>query len=252
MRISQLSKLKNSHFICLAGQSNANGYQTPDDDAVYEPRRGQYIFNNVSGIWEQLQQNYNNGGAFYNYTGSVGCEMELMRLMHEYYDADQYLFKYAVGGTSLAPKIDGEVYDWVPGTADEQMYNGFVSKYRQAYRGLPNQMLTTKLLIWIQGENDAGGERAAAYKDNLVNLINNFKNALGLPKLMVLQTLLSNTQTAVGDKTVINNSKIDFCTEGNKYVNINGAEVGGDGVHFTAAGQSFIANKLFGVLIKML
>ena len=253
MRISSLSELKNSHFIGLAGQSNANGYQVPADTAVYEPRKGQFIFNNVTGLWEQLQENHNNGGAFYDYTGSVGCEMELMRLMHNYYGADQFLFKYAVGGTSLAPKDGGgETYDWVPGTADAQMYNGFVANFRQAHFSLPNQMLRMKVLIWIQGENDAGGARAAAYKNNLINLINAFKNALGLPQLLVLQTLLANTQTAYGDKSVINNAKIDFSTGGNKYVNIDGAEVGGDAVHFTVAGQAYIAGKLFTVLKTML
>lgn len=252
MRISNLTQLKDSHLIGLAGQSNANGYQTALDTAVYDPRKGQYIFNNVTRMWESLQQNRNNCGAFFDYTGSIGCEMELMRLLHEHYGADQYLFKYAVGGTSLAPKNEGESYDWVPNTANAQMYNGFVNSYRQAYAGLPNQMLRMKVLIWIQGENDAGGDRASVYKSNLISLINSLKNALGLPNLLILQTLLADTQTAFGDKTIINNAKIDFSIDGNKYINIDGAETSSDGVHFTKTGQAFIAQKIFNVLVNML
>jgi len=72
---------------------------------------------------EPLQQNYNNGGSFGIYTGSIGIEMRLMELMWEHYGADQYIYKYAAGGTPLGPK-DSEFYDWVPGTGETYMYNG--------------------------------------------------------------------------------------------------------------------------------
>ena len=255
MRIKNLASFKNSKRVGLHGQSNCSGFQFPPDLNTYLARKGQYIFNNVTQVWEALQQNHNNGGSFHDYTGSIGCEMKLMELMHEYYGADQYLFKYAEGGTPLAPKVDGELYDWVPGTANAQMYNGCVTNFKNSERLFPAQMPHLDVLIWIQGENDAGGERANDYYQNFHNFITNLKNDLNLPNLKVLQTLLADTQTAYNGpgRDIVNTAKINYSINGNRYVNMDGIEVAADNVHITANGwNNDGAQRIFDVLKTML
>jgi len=249
--ISTLSALKNSKFISLMGQSNANGYQTPPDVNTYLPQPGQYIFENVSQTWQRLQQNFNNGGAYHDYTGSVGMEMTLMQMLKEHYGADQFMFKFAEGGTSLGHADTG--YDWQPGETNDYMFNGAVDMFTTAVRTFPAQMPQMKVLIWVQGENDTDATNANNYLTNLKTFINALKVAWNLPNMKVLQTLLADTQTVYDttNKTIVNQAKIDFSVNGNKYVNIDGADCPG-GVHFSAAGQAYIAVKVFDTLITML
>lgn len=173
--------------------------------------------------------------------------------MYEYYGADQYIIKYAEGGTSLAEKSGTELYDWQPGTADAQMFNGFVNTLRTAQASFPAQKLKPKVLIWIQGENDTDSTAANAYYNNLQKFVAELRNRLGLPDLLLLQTLLADTQTAYNSaaKAVVNSAKIAFSQYGHRYVNIDGAAIGSDNVHFTAAGQAYIAQKVFNVLKTM-
>ncbi len=236
------------------GQSNAAGYQTPSDTNTYRQRKGQYIFNNVTQLWEPLQQNYNNGGSFQDYTGSIGVEMKLMELLHSHYGSDQFLFKYTSGGTPLAHKEDGELYDWTPDSSADYMFNGSVKSFRRAFNIFHTQIPPVKILIWIQGENDVSLERANQYQANFAAFIKELKNRWNTPTLKVLQTLLSDTQTAYNGlgKTIINEAKMNYSINGNKFVNIDGAEVADGGVHFTAEGQDYIAQKVFEVLKTML
>jgi hypothetical protein len=255
MRISSLSNLKRSNFIALMGQSNANGYQFPADANTYLPRSGQFIFNNVTQSWERLQQNYNNGGSYHIYTGSVGCEMKLMELLYAYYGTDQYLFKYGEGGTSIDPTPAPGTYNWSPFSVDDPyMFRGCVNSFNDSVASFPAQMPEIKVLIWIQGESDMLPEQANAYETNFRNFINALKNDWNLPGLKVLQTLLADTQTALGgpNKAIINTAKINYSINGNKYVNIDGAEVADGGAHFTSVGQNYIAQKVFDTLITML
>lgn len=257
MRVNNLSNHKNSHFLLSGGQSNMAGYQASGPDTTtYPPRKGQYIFDNPTAEWQRLQQNWNNGGTQIVYRGFVGCEMRLMELMHEHYGADQFMFKYSAGGTSISP-IDNITippsYNWGPESVQPYMYHGFIDSCRTAINTFPAQYNKPKVLLWIQGEDDTDIERANAYQQNFINLIACIKRDLNLPNLKVLQTLLADTQTAYGEvgKNIVNNGKRNFSVNGNKYVNIDGADCPG-GVHFSEAGQAYIAEKIFPVLKTML
>jgi hypothetical protein len=237
------------------GQSNCNGYQFPADINTYLPRSGQYIFNNVTQQWQPLQQNYNNGGSYHVYTGAVGCEMKLMELLNAHYGTDQYMFKYGEGGTSIDPTPTPGSYNWSPLSVDDPyMFKGCVNSFNDAVVSFPAQMPKMKVLIWIQGENDCDSDRANAYETNFRNFIKALKNGWNLPGLKVLQTLLADTQTACDStaKSIVNAAKVNYSINGNRYVNIDGAEVAEGGVHFTAAGQAYISQKIFDVLITML
>lgn len=253
MRINSLSAYRNSHFLLNGGQSNDAGYQEGGDSNTYLPRQGQFIFDNVTQEWQTLQQNWNNGGTYSVYRGSVGCEMKLMQLMRDYYGADQYMFKYSAGGTSIDPTEEEGKYNWGTESPQPYMYRGFIDSCRVAMKLFPAQFVKPKVLLWIQGEDDTDALKANNYQLNFINLIDCIKRDLNLPNLKVLQTLLADTQTAYGTigKSIVNQAKINYSINGNKYVNIDGADCPG-GVHFSAAGQEYIAQKVFDVLKTML
>jgi hypothetical protein len=252
MRVVNSSALKNSNTIMLFGQSNAAGNQSTSDTGIYPSRKGQYIYSAYYKQWQPLKQNYNNGGTYDNYVGSVGCEMRLMELLSNYFKSDQYLIKYAAGGTSL-DLGDDSILNWSPLSAQDKMFQGSVLNYRAAMNSFPAQRVKPKVLIWIQGENDSGSDLANRYKANFTTFINAMKNRYDLPNLKVLQTLLADTQTAYSGqgKTILNNEKKLYSVDGNKYINIDGADCPG-GVHFSAAGQLYIAEKIFPVLLTMI
>lgn len=255
--IRTLSNLKSSHFISLMGQSNASGYNTPDaDENQYNPRLGQYIFDNVSMEWQALQQNKNNGGKYYSYVGFQGIEMKLMQLLKNYYGADQYIFKYSEAAAPIALGDDPDVfpYNWSPLSAHPQNYKGCVNNFNYAKTHFPAQMPRMKVLIWIHGESDVNTIDADNYQRNFITFINALKNDWNTPGLKVIQTLLSDTQTFYNQslKAVINNAKINLSVNGNRYVNTDGAETQSGGVHFTTSGYEDIAQRVFDVLITML
>jgi hypothetical protein len=256
MNLEDLAALCKSHFWFNAGQSNDAGFQEVPNTSTYLPKFRNYVFDNPTQTWQQLQQNINNGGTPGIFRGYVGCEMRLMELMTEYYGAAQYMFKYSAGGTSISPIDSIETpprYNWGPNSVQPLMYKGFIDSARVAMRTFPVQHIKPKVLLWIQGEDDTDPDKANAYQQNFINLIKAIKRDLNLPNLKVCQTLLADTQTAYGDsgKAIVNNGKINFSVNGNKYVNIDGADCPG-GVHFSIAGQKYIAEKIWPVLKTML
>jgi hypothetical protein len=256
---ASLSSLKNSHLIGLMGQSNANGesnangvYPIAADTNVYAPQVGQYIYDPAVSLWQPLQQNKNNSGAPATFTGYTGPEMKLMQLLRDYYGADQYMIKYAQGGTSIATDA-GTLYNWSPSSLDTLMYKGAVANYKAAMSSFPVQKIKMKVLVWIQGEADTGTVDANAYRANFEDFISNLKNEWNLPDLKVLQTGLSNNQTAyLVNQSIVNTAKQNLSIGGNKYVSTDGAEVATDGAHFTVAGYEDVATRIFNTLITML
>ncbi len=256
---STLSSIKNSHLIGLMGQSNAVGesnaagvYPIAADTNNYNPQQGQYIFDPPSGLWQPLQQNKNNSGAPATFLGYTGPEMKLMQLMKEQYGSDQFMIKYAQGGTSLATDA-GTIYNWSPASTDALMYKGAVNNYWAAVNSSPAQAVKMKVLIWMQGEADTGTADANAYQNNFNAFIAALKNDWNLPDLLVIQTGLSNNQTAyLTNQSIINTAKMNLAINGNKYVSTDGSEVATDGAHFTVAGYEDVATRIFDVLVTML
>jgi len=255
MKTPYLSTLKNSHNIWFAGQSNCGGFNhpAPPDPATYPPSKGQYIFEPVSQTWQRLQRNKNNSGSPTEFVGFFGSELKLMQLLTDYYGADQYMMKYAIGGTSLSENT-ADKYNWSPSSPDPFCYKDFIRSYFNAMDNFPTIKLFPKVLIWWQGEDDTSMEDADAYAANFNNFIYSVKNECGLHNLKVIQIGLSNNQIAysiIGRNTV-NAAKMDYAINGNKFVNTDGAEVQPNGVHFSTVGYEDIATRIFNILITML
>jgi hypothetical protein len=255
MNIANLSTLRNSHNIWFAGQSNCGGFNhpSPPDPATYPVSPGQYIFEPVSQTWQQLQQNKNNSGCPFGFLGFFGSELKLMELLKDHYGSDQYMMKYAQGGTSLST-LTADEYNWSPSSTTAFMFKRFVDSYLTAMDNFPAAKIYPKVLIWWQGEDDTSTADADAYAVNFNNFISALKNQCFLPNLKVIQVGLSNNQTAYSDpgKAAVNAAKMDFAIHGNKFVNTNGADVQAGGVHFSSVGYEDIAERIFNVLITML
>jgi len=254
MRLAQLSAIKNSHNILFGGQSNCGGFnQASPDTAIYPARSGQYIFDPYVQQWQKLQQNQNNSGVPFGFVGFFGAELKLMQLLSDYYGSDQYMIKYAQGGTSLAEDT-GDAYNWSPNSANPYMFKGFVSNYFAAKAAFPAAWIAPKVFIWWQGEDDCNATDSVAYGANFNTFIAQVKNQLGLPNLIVVQVLLANTQTAFNTtyETNVNNAKIAFAINGNKVVNIDGIDVQPGGVHLSSIGYPDAGTRIFNLIKTIL
>ena len=255
MNTLNLSPSRNSHNIWFAGQSNCGGFNhpAPPDDAFYPPLKGQYIFEPASRTWQQLQQNKNNSGSPTPFLGFFGSELKLMQLLRDHYGADQYMMKYAIGGTALAEDT-ADQYNWSPNSTANFCFKSFVDNYFTAINSFPAIKLFPKVLIWWQGEDDTFLSDADAYAVNFNNFISALKNQCFLPNLKVIQVGLSNNQTAygLGGRNGINAAKMAYAIHGNKFVSTDGADVQSSGVHFSSVGYEDIAERIFNMLITML
>ncbi|MCC6681894.1 MAG: hypothetical protein IT445_13425 [Phycisphaeraceae bacterium] len=90
------------------------------------------------------------------------------------------VIKYAYGGTNLA-------HQWKPDATDgPRLFAGMVAKVRTALAALQRQIPGANLagVCWIQGESDScDGRMAAAYEENLVQLIHCMRRELNAPQL---------------------------------------------------------------------
>jgi len=254
MNTASISPMKNSHNILFMGQSNCGGFNQPaPDPATYPALKGQYIFEPLTATWQQLQQNKNNSGCPFGFLGFFGSELKLMQLMSDYYGSDQYMIKYAQGGTSLSADT-ADLYNWSPESTGDFMFKGSVINYHTAMANFPVQKITPKVMIWWQGEDDTDTVNAAAYQDNFSNYIAAFKNQCALPNLKIIQVGLSDNQTAYGSAGInqVNAAKRNLSIHGNKFVSTDGADVQSSGVHFSSLGYEDIAERLFDMVITML
>lgn len=229
-------------LIGLQGQSNALGqafYTTIQDDLINGVPNAR-IFNGTSYVPLDLTNNFGGTGSANNF----GIEMRLMQKLCDYYGGQQYLAKYAVGGTALYPS-GGQ---WYPGGA---IYTPAMA-YTQAAKAAINKNL--RCMVWIQGEADAGSIiNASAYQQALTDFITAQRAALGQPNLPYIIVSLSNQQssttypyisTVVAAQQAVANSmqNVYFISQNN---------VTGDGSHYGAAGYEDIAIKVFNVIITL-
>ena len=255
MRINNLSALKNVNLVGLMGQSNANGFPFNDgyvDPNFYEPQYGRYIFEPVGQTWQVLQRDINNhGGPTSNTAGDgFGIEMRLMELLYEYYRVDQYMIKYAAGGTSISPDAGAE-YKWWPDSTADYMFNGSVANYWAAMNSFPIQKTEMKVLIWIQGENDnAPIEVAGQYQRNFLYMARQMINQYNLPNLKFLNVGLGDGQTGISNKEVINQAKRNITINGSRFVSSDGLETR-EGVHFTGDSLNTLAERIFDMYLTM-
>lgn len=243
-----------SYLYILIGQSNANGYnENTPDKTLYNPNQNQFVFYNPDNTWQVLQQNKNNGGAPYIYLGAKGVEMKLFSTLIKYYkDQNQYLLKYAQGGTALYH--GGSVPDWSPSTSNSLYFN-FITQYNKAMTAFPGYSTTLGVnIIWIQGEQDAtSATYANAYQANLINFIGNLRTAINRPNAKFIIVRQGNMQTSVygtapGNTVRAAQQNVAQLVSGCALINADGLPTH-DGTHYTNVAQDSLALRIFNYLI---
>lgn len=157
---------KKRKVVALIGQSDAQGTaaNTNLPTTLQGAQAGEYIWNTTSGKWEVMNVGVNNLGFT---TAQHGIEPQLLAKLKEDYGEDVFIFKYAVGGTSLHT-------DWDPSGGTQ--WTTTVTRWNAAKTELARMHLVedVKAIIFDQGQSDADTEaHALAYG----GLLDTFKTA---------------------------------------------------------------------------
>ncbi len=198
----------------LGGQSNMEGYgyctELPDSlNIVFDDIR---IFHGNTGVdgeepdgrgkWSPLRPG--NGGGFSSdgnqnhYSDRFGCELSFGLKMQELNPGSRIaLLKYARGGSSIDEEAAGNFGSWDPQYLDGEginQYDHFLAAVKNALAikdidgdGKADRLIPSGI-IWMQGESDAAftEEIAGRYYDNLNELMNLIREALGYPEIPVV------------------------------------------------------------------
>lgn len=168
-----LKAQENIDLFIWAGQSNAQGWM---GKAEFYPEEDREIDKDIllnwtfygtessSGEWVTMQPQQ---GRFSK--GHFGPEVSFAREVKKA-GYNPAIFKYCLGATGLAR-------DWkAPGAGG--IYDNMVKDLKPAVQKLKDlgYKVTVRGFIWIQGESDAGDEKAAAnYQANLMRMINDLR-----------------------------------------------------------------------------
>lgn len=220
---------KTRKTVILIGQSNAEGQGVNTDmiSGLQGAQANRFIWNNSNTAWEQLNIGSNNLG---NTSSNHGIEPHLMKKLQEDYGEDVFLFKYAVGGTSLHT-------DWAPDGPGTQ-WSTMETQWNNARSELTELFLRPDVVgvIWYQGEDDADNTtNAEAYEDNLTNFKTAIRNIFGAsvpfiePKIYVPDDTYSEWETVNIAKQAV--AALD---SNHTYINEDIATI--DDVHITSVG----------------
>lgn len=267
-----VNKNKNISYI-LFGQSNGAGNVNANeiDSSLKTFSENCNILNLENGKAETLKVGINSFGVpeeYYNFNRSSGAiglrygvEIELSKLLKEYYNTAINVFKYTWPGSGLGALSQGG--DWKFGTGNIMPKVAVeYSNYKAKLKINENE----SFLIWIQGETNIGQE--VTYKTNIKNWIDAYRVELGF-EIPLIVVSLSTTQTYM-NATLINNFKAMQNTLGSWiYDNTNGTftnQVGfidncfvlsqnepcqnesGVLIHYSKIGITNIANGIFQIV----
>lgn len=162
---------KNIELFLLAGQSNMAGRGALDaESAKANPRILKWT---VDGKWEPATEplHWDKAGA-----GAGLAKPFAEVLVEKQPSLTVGLIPAACGGSSIK--------SWVPGGYHDQTKS---HPYDDALKRAKAAMTFGKLkaILWHQGESDANPKAAAEYEQKLKELIERFRNDLGLPDLPV-------------------------------------------------------------------
>lgn len=262
-----ISKEAPRDLILVAGQSNAVGFDVdpaklpkneadrqvmfwwrcgdppPDDydcrSQHWEPLQIQPRHQPKAGNWKDRQY-----GNFKDNAGGFGPEMGLARRLMAQQNRPLAIVKVAFSGTGISD-------DWNPDTGP--CYRALVEEVRKASTAAlaSGTDLRLRAMVWVQGENDASPEKAAAYEKNLENLIESLRKDLAAPHLIVLAGV--NTRFRDG-KEVLNVVAAQKALAGHMadymYVDTAGATIANPS-HYDTAGTLDVGQRFADALMKM-
>jgi hypothetical protein len=250
---------KEDYFIVIAGQSNARGTNTGTMPAYLQgPLPNTYIWTSETQQLENIEAGVNNRCTA---AGVTGPEMELGYRLSSHYKRDIHIVKEAYGGAALwTPNIDGNLDDntYNPASTGPNDRWPILKASIESYLSFST---SPKCLgfIWWQGENDSQYvDRSAAYEANMLSLLAEVRASTNedcplfdvkLPESIRAWVIGAGGTNATFD--AVNTAKYDISLLGeiNNLVEIETAEVSGDGVHNTIAGQITVGFNIYEAII---
>lgn len=241
----------NPDLIEIMGQSNAAGAAIVLPGDLIGPIEGCIIYNPTWG-WQQMVPNTNTRGTTgLSGTGAVdstgaqyGIECRVMKMLYTLKGRTQYLIKYAVSNTPLA--IDATHLDW--STTNKELYDRSNAHSANARQSLGDPR-PPRVIIWIQGENDADNATfVAAYEANLTAYIAAKRTFYGYQIPFVIVRLGAD-QTTIGflsqGQTAQNNvvASVAEC-----YIVSTDSLTTYDGTHWDDASTETLAQRTWTVL----
>lgn len=248
----------NPNLYELHGQSNANGFAAANliSSDLVDPLTNCYIYNNdvEPNEWQVLHAGVNNGGGLgvsEPFQGYFGVEMRLMKLLRDAAGGvRQNIIKFANGGANIYydPAITNS---WSP-TWTNQLFYKSNQLHDKALIDL-GDLRPPIAYIWIQGENDAYGNPALTYKDNLINLFAFIRAYYRYPTMRIIVVRLGNDpQLAIDSSQVaIIRAAQEFvgALPYNTLVSADGLFVNStDHIHYTADSLNTLAYRIFDAL----
>lgn len=244
--LGQLSGIPTYPIYGLFGQSNAVGNATTSN-SYYQAGLSRTTSNQAS-IWtgasfQPLAAAANNNALD---SGSFGPEITFTTAKYLTLQNPVYLVKYAVAATSLA-------VDWAPTSGTQ--WTGMKAAVDAAFAAAP-QIPAIPLYCgtnWVQGETDAQSlNNATNYATNLTTFISQFNSVvlasyLISPNNTFVIAGLGNLNLETCPYTVLvtqNQLKVVNSVSNTTYVYTKDLTLNSDGVHYAAAGQVLLGQRL--------
>ncbi|XP_034226697.1 probable carbohydrate esterase At4g34215 isoform X2 [Prunus dulcis] len=140
----------------------------------------------------------------------------------------------AVGGTAIK--------EWARG---EHLYESMLKRARESVKG-GGEM---KGLLWYQGESDTSTQHDAdAYHGNMVKLIENVREDLGLPSLPIIQVAIGSGDAKYIEK--VREAQLGMNVPNVVCVDAKGLELKDDHLHLTTKAQVQLGHMLADAYIK--
>lgn len=248
---SNRASAKAARLYLLLGQSNSNGEGTVDTGTLPANLSGAFanvkiINRNTGGTFAPLEYGVNQKDDFASgRSNGIGQELELGRLLAEYYKTDIYFIKVATGGVGVAA---GQPWYYENGslhTSFESYYNAAVN-----YFNSNNIEFVVCPAVWVQGEFDARSEADAnAYSVNVVNAWNRIKTYVGNSALPIVQVRLRPDIPRTYVATV-RAAQEQLATDSTTvhWINADDVTMVDSGLHYSMNGQIELSNRIFNIL----
>lgn len=242
----------------LAGQSNSNGEGLVSVLSDL-PTNLQSQFDNVfiidrhtSGV-DNLQYLVNNKddtnqGASVR-TNAIGQELELGRLLNQYYGHDIYFNKVATGGVGVHA---GQVWYWVDGSYHTRLEG----QHDQLLSHLQSNNIDYDIdaLIWVQGEDSSNSSLTAnAYFDDALACFTRIRTYVGKPNLPVIQVRLRTDIPRTYPSITRGKQELLASTYPATifYVNADDTVMIDNGIHYDMNSQITLSNRIFNILTTL-
>lgn len=237
---------------CIAGQSNGYGFNvgdTPSTTPVDLQAPMENVFVNNSGSWQQLNWPIN------DYGDDVGSILTTGYYLEQTYDRPVYLDVLAVSGAPVAAEAGRQDFNISTAELFPQLLTTMLDIQNKIIAENRDPFM---VLVWIQGERDAGASASAtAYRDNVDDVVNELIIG-GVQLKAVVMNILNDDLTSSGilltDLRTVQNHQLQFINQNEIAwpLDMNLFTLGADFIHYPGAQQELIGIESHGIITNFI